>query len=256
MCSPAAIGPAVSGIGNAMGISAQNKAKRRAYNHRMKVRERKWLQRKATYKTKKVQFEQEVDLANIAAQRAYSEVDNKLYLARSAAILANQSEFLKMIKNEGDVLVGAAERGISGNSLAKLLQVNKASFGMSQAMRTRGLTEAYFSASKQKDYVRNRLKSELNRSFSKVAVQPVADLPEPPPVMGSPGMALMMGAANALSAGLGGMDSNTMGPGQVDTGLHTQTITPPSSIDYGNTFPAGSFGIGSLPTDNLMHIYN
>ena len=215
-----------------MGISAQNKAKRRAYNHKMKVRERKWFQRKATYKTKKVQFEQEVDLANIAAQRAYSEVDNKLYAARTAAILANQSDFFKMISQQGDIEVSAAERGISGNTLSKLLQVNKANFGLSQAMRTRGLTEAYFQGAQQKDYVRNRLKSQLNQSFSKVAIQPVADLAEPPPVMGSPGMALMMGAANALSAGLGGQSGNTMDQGGVSqTGSTGYNYSSQSQID-------------------------
>ena len=237
-----------------MGISAQNKAKRRAYNHKMKVRERKWMQRKATYKTKKVQFEQEVDLANIAAQRAYSQVDNKLYAARTAAILANQSDFFKMISNQGDIQVSAAERGISGNTLSKLLQVNKANFGLSQAMRTRGLTQALFQGKQQKDYVRNRLKSELNRSFSKVAVQPVADLAEPPPVMGSPGMALMMGAANALSAGLGGMDKNTMGPG----GTYEYSNTPGVTPDFtppGEFMPSmPSYGFGK-PTDNFTNLY-
>ena len=254
MCSPAAIGPAVSGIGQAMSISADNKAKRRAYNHKMKVRERKWMQRTATYKTKKVQFEQEVDLANIAAQRAYSELDNKLNLARSAAILANQSDFYKMIKSEGDLVAGAAERGISGNSLTKLLQVNKAQFGLSQAMRTRGLTQAYYGAEKQKDSVRRRLKSELNRSFSKVAIQPVADLAEPPPVMGSPGMALMMGAANALSAGLGGMDGETMGPGKTYEYSNTPGVTP-NYTPSGEFMPSNpSYGFGS-PTDNFTNLY-
>ena len=70
MCSPAAIGPAFSAIGSAASASAANKEKRRQYQHQLKVRERKWMQRRTTYASKKVQFEQEVDLANIAAQRA------------------------------------------------------------------------------------------------------------------------------------------------------------------------------------------
>ena len=72
MCSPAAIGPAVSAVGAAIKRPLINKHKRRNYAHQLKVRERKWMQTRSTYKTKKVQFEQEVDLANIAAQRAYS----------------------------------------------------------------------------------------------------------------------------------------------------------------------------------------
>ena len=241
MCDPAAIGPAVGAIGQASAISAENKAKRRAYNHRMKVRERKWFQRRATYATKKVQFEQEVDLANIAAQKAYSETNNKLNIALSTAILKNQSDYLQMIKNMGDIEARAAERGVGGKSLAKMLVTSKAAFGQSQAMRSRGLQYAYFQAEKEKDYTRNRLKADLNRSFSKVAIQPVADLAEPPPVMGNPGMALMMGMANAVSAGIGGMDQNTMGPG----GGEITPSTPTSlGMTQGNFMPSNPQYVG------------
>ena len=226
MCSPAAIGPAVGAIGNAAGISAENKAKRRAYEHKLKVRERKWMQQRTTYKTKKVQFEQEVDLANIAAQRAYSEINYKLYNARSLAILQNQGDFLKMIKNQGDIMASAAERGVSGKSLAKMLVTNQANFGMSQAMRSRGLTSSFYRAKAGKEDIRRQLKSDINKSFSKVAIQPIADIAPPKPVMGNPGMALMMGMANAVSAGIGGMDSNTM-----DNNT-TQTTTQTGSTGY------------------------
>ena len=217
MCSPAAIGPAVGAIGNAVGVSQENEAKRRAYNHKLKVRERKWMQTRTTYKTKKVQFEQEVDLSNIAAQRAYSEINKKLYDARSLAILQNQGDFIKMIKNQGDIMAGAAERGISGNSLKKLLVTNQAAFGMTQAARTRGLTSAYQRAKTGKEDIRTQLKSDLNRSFSKVAIQPVQDIAPPPPVMGSPGLALMMGMANAFSAGMDGAGNTNTMPSQPTT---------------------------------------
>ena len=65
------------------------------YAHQLKVRERKWMQTRSTYQSKKVQFEQEVDQSNIAAQRAYSKVQRQLYNARSLAILQNQEDFKK-----------------------------------------------------------------------------------------------------------------------------------------------------------------
>ena len=237
MCSPAAIGPAVGAIGNAAGISAENKAKRRAYEHKLKVRERKWMQQRTTYKTKKVQFEQEVDLASIAAQRAYSEINYKLYNARSMAILQNQGDFLKMIKNQGDIMAQAAERGVSGKSLAKMLVTNQSNFGMTQAMRSRGLTSAFYRAKAGKEDIRRQLKSDLNKSFSKVAIQPIADIAPPPPVMGNPGMALMMGMANAVSAGIGGMDSNTM-----------NNTTPPTDVNLSQV----SFNTSGLNTAGMF----
>ena len=208
MCSPAAIGPAVGAIGSAAQASQANKAARREYAYKLKVRERKWMQTRTTYKTKKIQFEQEVDLSNIAAQRAYSEINKKLYDARSIAILQNQGDFIKMIKNQGDILANAAERGISGKSLSKLLVTNQAAFGMTQAMRTRGLTSAFLRAKSGKEDIRTQLKSDINQSFSKVAIQPVQDIAPPRPVMGSPGLALMMGMANAFSAGMDGASGN------------------------------------------------
>ena len=77
VCSPAAIGPAASAIGSAAQASANNKHKRKMYEHQLKVRERKWMQTRTTYASKKVQFEQEVDLSKIAAQRAYTKTQQQ-----------------------------------------------------------------------------------------------------------------------------------------------------------------------------------
>ena len=230
MCSTAAIGPAIGAIGSAAEVSKANAEKRKNWNHYLKVRERRWMQRRTTFASKKVQFEQEVDLSNIAAQRAYSTVDNKLNIARSQAILDNQADFLKMIGDQGKIQSSFASRGIQGNSLAKMLITSQSQFGMSQAMRTRGLTMAYNQAEKEKAYTRNQLKARLNRSFSKVALEPIQDIPKPPPTMGNPGMALMLGMGQAVAAGIGGMDGKTM-----DAGGGTENIvpvTPPTTPNY------------------------
>ena len=242
MCSPAAIGPALGAVGSAASASAANKAARRNYEHQLKVRERKWMQTRTTYKTKKVQFEQEVDQANIAAQRAYSRTQRQLNNARSLAILENQEDFKKMLANEGMIEASAAERGVRGKSVARLLVMNSQNFGMSQAMRSRGLTMAGYQAKEVMGDVNRQLKSTLNQSFGKVAIQPVQDIAPPPPVMQNVGLTLMLGMGQAVAAGIGGM-SNT------GDGLKDMSITPPSTIDYGNTVPAGSFGIGSQATD-------
>ncbi len=242
MCSPAAIGPAFSAIGSAQAASQANEEKRRQYEYRLKVRERKWMQTRTTYASKKVQFEEEVDLANIAAQRAYSRTQQQLNNARSLAILQNQEEFKKMLANEGMIEVSAAERGVRGRSVARQLVQNSANFGISQAMRSRGLTMAGYQAKESNEDVNRQLKGQLNRSFGRVVIQPVQDLAPPPPVMQNVGMTFMLGMGQALAAGIGGMDSK-------GDGLKDMAVTPSSTIDYGNTVPAGSFGIGSQPTD-------
>ena len=258
MCAVAAIGPAIGAVGSAMAASQSNKEARRNYQHKLKVRERKWMQKRTTYGTKKVQFEQEVDQANIAAQRAYSRTQQQLNNARSLAILQNQEDFKKMLANEGMIEVSAAERGVRGRNVARQLVMNGQSFGMSQAMRSRGLTQAGYKAKMSNEDVNRQLKGQLNRSFGKVAIQPIADIAPPPPVMQNVGMTVMLGMGQALAAGIGGMDSKgdglkmNQGGGEYNysnTPGVTPSFTPPSTIDYGNTVPAGSFGIGSRATD-------
>lgn len=247
MCSPAAIGPAVGAVGSAMQASQANKEARRNYEYKLKVRERKWMQTRATYASKKVQFEEEVDQANIAAQRAYSRTQQQLNNAKSLAILENQEDFKKMLANEGAIEVSAAERGVRGRAVARQLVMNKGNFGISQALRSRGLAQAGYAAKESNADVNRQLKGQLNRSFGKVAIQPVQDLAPPPPVMQNVGMTFMLGMGKALGAGLEGMDTNT-NPFSNTPGVTPDVITPPSTVNYGTTFPSGSFGYGTPAT--------
>ena len=247
MCSPAAIGPAVSAIGGAAQASAAKKAARRDYEYKLKVRERKWMQRRATFASKKVQFEQEVDLANIAAQRAYTRTQIQLNNAKSLAILENQEDFKKMLANEGMIEASAAERGVRGKSVARQLVMNNQNFGISQAMRSRGLAMATYQATESRADVKRQLKSQLNQSFGRVAIQPVADLAPPPPVMQNVGLTLMMGMGQALGAGLQGMgDTGNALKMNQGAGSYNYSNTPGVTPTYTPTAPAmPSMGVNS-----------
>lgn len=228
MCDPAAIGPAVGAIGSAAQASANNKAKRRNYEHQLKVRERKWMQTRTTYASKKVQFEQEVDQANIAAQRAYSRTQQQLNNARSLAILQNQEDFKKMLANEGTIEASAAERGVRGGSIARQLVQNSATFGLSQAMRSRGLTQAGYQARETYGDINRQLKGTLNQAFGRVAIQPIQDIAPPPPVMQNVGLTLMLGMGEALGAGL----SASMGSNTGDGLKNSNTYTSNTGYNY------------------------
>ena len=230
-----------------MGVAQQNKEKRRQYEHRMKIRERKWMQTRSTYQSKKVQFAQEVDLANIAAQRAYTRTNIQLNRARSTAILNNQEDFKKMLSNEGMIEASAAERGVRGKSVARQLVMNQGQFGLSQAMRSRALATARFDAKEVMADTNRQLKGELNKSFSKVAVAPIPDFAAPPPVMGNVGMTRMLGMGQALGAGLEGrMGNNNYKNMNQGGGNYSYSNTPgvtPSFTPSGNYMPSNpSFG--------------
>ena len=205
------------------------------YAHQLKVRERKWMQTRSTYQSKKVQFAQEVDLANIAAQRAYTRTNIQLNRARTLAILQNEEDFKKMLANEGMIEASAAERGVRGASVRRQLVMNQGQFGMSQAMRSRALATAGFDAKEAMADTNRQLKSTLNKSFSKVAVAPVQDFVPPPPQMQNVGLTLMMGMGKALGAGLEGMSQNTMGDLPE---VPTPTPTSLGSTGYSYNSPA------------------
>jgi len=166
------------------------------------------MQTRTTYGTKKVQFEQEVDLANIAAQRAYSRTQQQLNNAKSLAILQNQEDFKKMLANEGMIEASAAERGVRGRAVARQLVMNKGNFGISQAMRSRGLAQAGYQAKEVMGDVNRQLKTQLNQSFGKVAIQPIQDIAPPPPVMQNVGLTLMLGMGQAIGAGIEGASTS------------------------------------------------
>ena len=212
------------------------------YAHQLKVRERKWMQTRSTYQSKKVQFDQEVDLANIAAQRAYTRTQIQLNNARSLAILENQEDFKKMLSNEGMIEASAAERGIRGKSLAKQLVQNSGNFGIAQAMRSRGLATAQYQGKEAMADVNRQLKTQLNRSFSKVAIAPIPDFAPPPPQMENVGLTLMMGMGQALGEGIMGNEGlmnkfNNSKLGRWDFGGGNKTNTS-LGMTQGNFMPS------------------
>jgi len=115
--------------------------------------------------------------------------------------------------------------------------MNKGNFGISQALRSRGLAQAGYMAKESNADVNRQLKGQLNRSFGKVAIQPVQDLAPPPPVMQNVGLTFMLGMGQALGEGIMGnqglMDkwnNSKMGGG---TG-NTTTTTGSTGYNYSN----------------------
>jgi hypothetical protein len=246
VCDVAAIGPAIGAVGNAAAASQANKEKQRIYQHKLKVRERKWMQTRTTYGTKKVQFEQEVDQANIAAQRAYTKVQQQLNSAQASAILQNQEDFKKMLSNEGLIEARAAERGVRGSSIARQLVMNKGNFGMAQSMRTRALTVAGYQAKDVSQDINRQLKGKLNQSFGKVALQPIADLAPPPPVMQNVGLTFMLGMGQALGAGLEGAAGQNTGGLKNPIGDSTP-VNNSNMFSLGQISQSGFDGFSGIP---------
>ena len=235
-----------------MQAQAANKAARRNYEHQLKVRKRKWMGDRSLYQTKVTQFEQEVDLANVAAQRAYTRTQISLNNAQSLAILENQEDFKKMMQAEGAVKASFAERGVGGKGMGRMLVMNKANYGLSQAMRSRGLSMAQHRAKQYNEDVNRQLKSSLNRSFSEVAVQPIPDVAPPAPVYQNVGMTLMLGMANAVGAGIEG--NQTQNYGNQNTSSTTTTSFNPTNFSTSNLYQPSYQS--SIPVTKAFQLFN
>jgi hypothetical protein len=209
MCSPAAIGPAVGAIGSAAEASAQNKAAQRQYEHKLKIRERKWMMDTSLYKTKVVQFDKNISEANLAAQRAYTESQINLNNVRVKAMLDHSEDFRSMLEAEGMLEASAAERGVRGRSLTRMLSLNLAKFGEANRQRSRALTESQYAFNLGNERIRRQLISDKNNEFSKVAIQLVPEMEPVQPVKRNVGLTLFTGLAGALGDGLAGMDSDS-----------------------------------------------
>lgn len=212
MCDPA-VGSFASGamgaIGSAAEASRANKAAQRKYQHQLKIRERKWMMDITLAKTKNVQFEKNIDEANIAAQRAYTQSQLNLNNVRVQALLDNQTDFKKMLEAEGIIEAQAAERGVRGGSVSRMLTMNLGKLGAANSARTRALTQSMYAFNQGNEEIRRRLIEDKNDQFSKVAIKLIPDLEPPEPVKRNVGLTLFTGLAGAAFDAWGSYDGGS-----------------------------------------------
>ena len=207
MCSPAAMGVgrfaegALRAFGSAKAARAENERRKRDYEYKLAIRKNRWMRELSIYGTKKVQFEKDLDEANIAAQRAYTQSQISYNRVRSQALLDQQEDMKSMLQAEGMIEAQAAERGVRGKSITRALNANLGSMGMANAMRARALTQTQQRMQEHNEAIARKNRSTQNRLFSKVAIQPTPDLAPPPPVMQDTSFGLMTGLVGAAFDG-------------------------------------------------------
>lgn len=221
MCDPAVgsfASGAMSAIGSAAEASRANKAAQRQYQHKLKIRERKWMMDTSLFKTKVVQFEKNVSEMNLAAARAYRESQKNLNDVFTKAMLDHADDFASMLEAEGMIEAGAAERGVRGASVSKMLNMNLAKLGMANRQRSRALTESIYAFNQGNENIRQQLIGDKNKEWSKVAIQLVPDKEPVEPVKRNVGLTLFTGLAGAAFDSFGsggGQDSSKIGTGVI-----------------------------------------
>jgi len=194
---------ALGAFGSAQAASRANAIARRDYEYKLKVRERRWMRERSLYQTGKVQYERNIDESNIAAQRAYTQSQISLNRIRSQALLDHQADFKEMLKAEGAIEAKVARNNVGGKSVARLMAMNLQRMGMTNAMRSRALTESHYRYKTSSENIQRKLQSDQNQMFSKVAIQPIPDLEPVKPVYQNVNQTLFMGLAGAALDGVG-----------------------------------------------------
>ena len=200
MCDPvvASFGSgAVKAIGGAQAAKQENEARRKDYKYKLQVRENRWMRERSTYQTKIVQFQKNLNESNMAAQRAYTQSQINLNNVRQQAMLDHSEDFKSMLKAQGDILSSAAERGVRGASVSRMIGSNIAKLGLANAARSRALTMTQQRYFEHNESVAMKARSNQNQLYGKVAISPVEDIPPPQPVMKNVGATLFMGLAKA-----------------------------------------------------------
>lgn len=208
MCNPVALGVAavaqgaITAVGQAQQSRAANKAAKKQYEYKLKIRENRWMREKLGYKTKLVQYKTNLDESNIAAQRAYTQAQINLNNVRSQAMLDHAEDFKSMLKAEGMMEAQAAQRGVRGRSVERALTENIAKLGLANRARTRALTQTIDRFNEANQSVQRQLRSRQNELYGQVAISPVPDIPPPQPVMKNVSSQLFLGLASAGISGL------------------------------------------------------
>ena len=190
--------------------AAARAANKRAANER-KYREakrvRKYHQDLTVYGAKKVAHKRRIDAINMGLNSAFSRAQTKLNRINDKVWRDNNDAFMKHLKKSayGDLL----SAGATGQSIKRVGLMEAGALGRFYARNAAALTDARedFMMGVKRD--REKAKAAQERSFSSVAIGPMAGIETPPVVKQSVGWALfgdVLGFASTV-AGIASSDS-------------------------------------------------
>ena len=152
---------------------AQNQAMMDQYKYQLQIREKQYRDTQQLYRTKLDQYDREMTAADRAASRAYGiEQYNQSQRLKQAAFQGLKLD-LAMAKAGG----AAVAAGKSGRSSQRLDQDVESAYVRNQNMIAQNLLTAEETRSFRELGIQDRLQSQRNRAYSKVAIAPTKPLP-------------------------------------------------------------------------------
>ena len=104
MCAPSAVIGGVmqigKGIARSMQARAENARRKREYQRALEIRKRNWLQKTSLYSAKVNKYTIDLNENDLAANRAYAKAQSELSAKQGAAIAANETSYMKMVRDK------------------------------------------------------------------------------------------------------------------------------------------------------------
>ena len=194
---------------------AANKAAMQNYEHKLKVRERKWMNTLALTKTEHVQHSQTLDAAHVGLGNAYAEIQEKYRDLIGSALQEDETKFKQYLQeSQGEQLTAS---GRTGKSVERVATVDFADYLRQGSRKAYELTQARRKLTKEGAKAASVARQAQMESFAKVNIIKSPDITPPPPVMRNVGLAMFTDALK-IGSSLGGIAT---GLGPTGVGLWT-----------------------------------
>ena len=171
---------------------AANKAAMQNYEHKLKVRERKWMNQLALTKVERVQHQQTLDAAHVGLGNAYAEIQEKYRDQIGAALQEDEINFKQYLQeSQGEKLTAA---GKTGKSVERVATVDLADYLRQGSRKAYELTQSRRELTKEGAKAAGVAKQAQMQSFANVNIQKHPDFAPPKPVMRNVGLAMFTDA--------------------------------------------------------------
>ena len=196
-----------------------NKAAKQNYEHKLKVRERKWMNELALTNVERIQYDQTMDATHVGLGNAYAEIQEKYGDMIAKATQAQEDRFRQFAQEATSEKLAAS--GATGASIRRLRTTEMGQFLAQGSRDAYNLLQGRRELNKAGAKAAAATRQTQLEAFARNNVIKTPDLAPPPPVMQNVGAAAFKDALSIVST----VASVATGVG----GLHAAFSKPPAS---------------------------
>ena len=174
-----------------------NKAAKQNYEHKLKVRERKWMNELALTNVERIQYDQTMDATHVGLGNAYAEIEEKYGDMIAKATQAQEDRFRQFAQEATSEKLAAS--GATGASIRRLRTTEMGQFLAQGSRDAYNLLQGRRELNKAGAKAAAAARQTQLEAFARNNVIKSPDLAPPPPVMQNVGAAAFKDALSIVS---------------------------------------------------------